>query len=82
MDYIHPDDRDRVRADLATVYAKTNRGVPFQYRIRKADGEYLWVESVATNLVGVEGVDGVVTTTRRSQNAKKQRKNSIRNMRN
>jgi PAS domain S-box-containing protein len=64
MDYIHPDDRDRIRADLATVYANTNRGVPSQYRIRKADGEYLWVESVATNLTGVEGVDGVVTTTR------------------
>ena len=64
MDYIHPDDRDRIRADLATVYTNTNRGVPSEYRIRKADGEYLWVESVATNLVGVEGVDGVVTTTR------------------
>ena len=64
MDYIHPDDRDRIRADLASVYAKTNPGVPSQYRMRKADGEYLWVESVATNLTGVEGIDGVVTTTR------------------
>jgi PAS domain S-box-containing protein len=64
MDYIHPDDRDRIRSDLATVYAKTNPGVPSQYRMRKADGEYLWVESVATNLTGVEGIDGVVTTTR------------------
>ncbi|MFA7694450.1 MAG: PAS domain S-box protein [Methanoregula sp.] len=64
MDYIHPDDKDRIRADLAMVYTKTNPGVPSEYRIRKADGTYLWVESVAANLTVVEGINGIVTTTR------------------
>ncbi len=64
LDYIHPEDRDRVRSDLTAVFAKNNSGKPSEFRIRGADGTYLWVESVATNLTGVEGVDGVVVTTR------------------
>jgi PAS domain S-box-containing protein len=64
MDYIHPDDRDRIRSDLAAVYDKTNPGVPTEFRIRRADGSYLWVESVATNLDDFDGVEGVVVTTR------------------
>ena len=61
-DYVHPDDRDRIRADLAQVYNNKNPKIPSEFRIRKADGEYLWVESVATNLTGVEGINGVVIT--------------------
>ncbi|MEN6395233.1 MAG: PAS domain S-box protein [Methanoregula sp.] len=64
MDYIHPDDLERIRSDLADVYKKKNPGTPSEFRIRKADGGYLWVETVADNLIGVEGVDGVVVTTR------------------
>ncbi|HVP97117.1 PAS domain S-box protein [Methanoregula sp.] len=64
MDYIHPEDQDRIKSDLATVYEKKNDHIPSEFRIRRADGSYLWVESVAANLTGVEGVDGVVVTTR------------------
>ena len=41
-----------------------NTGTPTEFRIRKADGEYLDVESVGMNMFGVPGVDGIVTTTR------------------
>ena len=64
LNYIHPDDRERIRSDLNAVYKGTNTGAPSEFRILKADGTYLWVESVANNLTGVEGVNGVVTTTR------------------
>ena len=64
MDYIHPEDRDRIRSDLAAVYESKNNGLPSEFRIRRADGRYLWVETVAANLTGVEGVGGVVVTTR------------------
>jgi PAS domain S-box-containing protein len=64
IDFIHPDDRERIRSDLALVYTNKNPGTPSEFRIRKADGGYLWVESVASNLTGVEGIDGFVTTTR------------------
>jgi len=64
LDDIHPEDKDRIRSDLAQVYANKNAGIPSEFRVRKADGEYLWVEAIATNLIGVEGIDGIVVTTR------------------
>jgi PAS domain S-box-containing protein len=64
IEYIHPDDRERVQADLSQVFTRANPGIPTEFRIRKADGNYILVESVATNLLGVQGIDGIVTTTR------------------
>ncbi len=63
-DFIHPEDMDRTRNDLSEVYNNKNTGTPTEFRIRKADGEYLDVESVAMNMIGVPGVDGIVITTR------------------
>jgi len=63
-DFIHPDDLDRVRNDLGEVYDKTSPGMPTEFRVRKADGEYLDVETVGKNMIGVPGVDGIVITTR------------------
>lgn len=64
FDFIHPDDLERVRNDLSEVKDRRNAGVPTEFRIRRADGTYLWVESTGVNMVGVPGVDGIVITTR------------------
>jgi PAS domain S-box-containing protein len=64
LEFIHPKDRDRIKADLSAVYEKKNTGTPSEYRIRAVNGEYLWVESIAVNLIGILGVDGLVLTTR------------------
>ena len=64
LEYVHPDDRKRIAADLELVYKNKSHGVPSEFRIRTVDGNYIWVESVGVNLIGVEGVDGVVATTR------------------
>jgi PAS domain S-box-containing protein len=64
LDYIHPDDLQRVQSDLDLVHCRKNSGIPTEFRIRKENGDYIWVESSAVNLIGVEGVDGIVTTTR------------------
>lgn len=63
LEFIHPDDRASVREALEEVYANTNPGTPTGFRIRHADGGWVAVESVAANLIGVPGVDGIVTTT-------------------
>ncbi|MGE5459009.1 MAG: PAS domain S-box protein, partial [Solirubrobacterales bacterium] len=63
LEFIHPDDRDCVREALAAVYAGTNPGTPTEFRIRHAGGGWIAVESVAANLLGTPGVDGIVTTT-------------------
>ncbi|RPJ01620.1 MAG: PAS domain S-box protein, partial [Deltaproteobacteria bacterium] len=46
------------------MYTRTNPGTPTEFRIRKADGSYLYVETIATNLIGVPGINGIVSTTR------------------
>lgn len=63
-EFIHPDDRERVLRDLGEVFEKRNDGKPTEFRILKADGTYLEVESVGSNMIGLPGVDGVVVTTR------------------
>ena len=64
IDYVHPDDLQRVKHDLDEVHRKENDGLPTEFRTRKENGDYIWVESVAINLLDVEGVDGMVVTTR------------------
>jgi PAS domain S-box-containing protein len=70
MDYIHPDDLLRVRQDLVEVFDRINSGSPTEFRIRKADGTYIWVESIGNNLLDVPGVNGIVVTTRPIQQRK------------
>jgi PAS domain S-box-containing protein len=69
-DYIHPEDLDRVKTDLEAVYTHTNPGTPTEFRIRRADGTYIWVDSIGTNLLDVDGVNGIVVTTRPIQQRK------------
>ncbi|HIH03905.1 MAG TPA: PAS domain S-box protein [Methanoregulaceae archaeon] len=63
LEFVHPDDRTLVGDALAAVYAGTSPGTPTGFRLRHADGRWIAVESVAVNLIGTPGVDGVVTTT-------------------
>ncbi|NMB78597.1 MAG: PAS domain-containing protein, partial [Methanomicrobiales archaeon] len=69
-EHVHPDDLERVKHEFATVSAGTNTGIPTEFRVRKNDGTYLWVEAVGVNLLGVPGVDGFVITTRPIQQRK------------
>jgi PAS domain S-box-containing protein len=64
VEFVHPDDTEVVRRELTEVYQNINTGIPTEFRIRKADGTYTWVEAAGKNLVGVPGIDGVVITTR------------------
>ncbi len=63
LDFIHPDDLELVAHDLEEVYEKRNPGIPTEFRILKADGEYLPVESISQNMMNVPGIDGIVVTT-------------------
>ena len=70
FEYIHPDDIERVKKDLRGVYENENDGIPTEFRVRKANGEYHWVDSIGINLLDVAGVNGVVVTTRSIQQRK------------
>ena len=64
FDFVHPDDRQRVKDAFGEVLMGTNPGTPTEYRIRHADGHYVDVEAIATSLLDVPGINGIVTTTR------------------
>ena len=70
LEYIHPDDLERVTADFREVIDKTNPGTPTEFRMRTADGNYIWVDSIGMNLLDVPGVNGMVITTRPIQQRK------------
>ncbi|MTK64424.1 MAG: PAS domain S-box protein, partial [Methanobacterium sp.] len=63
LDFIHPEDREKVRADIEEVFEKRNPGTPSEFRILMSDGNYLPVESIAQNMFDVPSVNGVVVTT-------------------
>jgi PAS domain S-box-containing protein len=64
IDFIHPEDQGRVKSALGEVVKGTNSGIPTEYRIQHADGHYVDVEAIATNLFNVPGINGIVTTVR------------------
>ncbi|OPY24263.1 MAG: sensory histidine kinase AtoS [Methanobacterium sp. PtaU1.Bin242] len=74
LDFIHPDDQLKVKNDLKEVYKKQNPGIPTEFRIRKSDGTYIPVETVAQNLTDDPAVNGVVVTTRPLTERKKAEK--------
>jgi len=43
LDFVHPEDRERVRAALAAGTSASDTGT--EYRFRDADGEWVWLES-------------------------------------
>ena len=56
MELVHPDDRERVRASLSE-YKDENRNsaVSVEYRLRRADGELIWVLSRGASVLGEDG---------------------------
>lgn len=64
LEFIHPDDSLRVENDLKEVYDDKNPGIPTEFRILKSDGNYIPVEAIGQNLRDVQGVNGIVVTTR------------------
>ena len=64
FEFIHPDDRERVLHDYQEVCDRTNPSVPTEFRMRRANGEYIWVEALGVNLLDDPAVKGIVTTSR------------------
>jgi PAS domain S-box-containing protein len=70
LNFIHPDDKARVKQDLDEVYDNINPGTPTEFRIQKKDGTYLSVESVSKNMFHIPAIEGIVITTHPIQQRK------------
>jgi len=64
IDLVHPEDRQGMTEALRTVYGRTYPGIPTTFRLLHARGHWLHVESLASNLLDLPGVEGVLVTTR------------------
>jgi diguanylate cyclase (GGDEF)-like protein/PAS domain S-box-containing protein len=62
-DLIHPDDVERNRDAVFDAVAEQGSAT-IEWRFRKADGSYCWVEEVLTDLHDVEAVSGWVANIR------------------
>ncbi|MBZ5587185.1 MAG: PAS domain S-box protein [Acidobacteriia bacterium] len=61
---IHPGDLPLVQQRLARLAAEGSSGRATQYRVRRADGSWIWVESLGNNLLDNPAVRGIVLTSR------------------
>jgi diguanylate cyclase (GGDEF)-like protein/PAS domain S-box-containing protein len=56
--FVHPEDLEETVAAFGRALAGSNPRDPYECRIRRADGTYMWFEFTATNLVGE--IDAVI----------------------
>ncbi|MBI5611428.1 MAG: PAS domain S-box protein [Deltaproteobacteria bacterium] len=70
--FFHPDDRERVQAEFARVLATPGAMVTVEYRYRRKEGGWTWMEAVASNQLDNPDVRGVVTNSRDISERKQQ----------
>jgi two-component system, cell cycle sensor histidine kinase and response regulator CckA len=61
---IHPEDLNMVKKELQNVFEGTNKGIPTSYRLRNADGSWIYLEAVGSNQLQNPAVCGIVITAR------------------
>jgi len=64
FDYVHPEDRERVREAFEDVLEHPEETLSVEYRVRDADGQWRWVESRGTNRLEDPAVEGIVLNSR------------------
>jgi len=55
MDYIHPDDREIVLAKSLERPTGQEEMAPFEYRFRRKDGMYCWLEATSNSITDTNG---------------------------
>jgi diguanylate cyclase (GGDEF)-like protein/PAS domain S-box-containing protein len=64
LDFVHPEDRERCRADVEAVSRRPGAQPPLNYRLAHADGSWRHVEVIGNNLLDDPAVAGYVVTLR------------------
>ncbi len=64
MAYVHADDVPHLRAALDQVVHRTNPGIPTEFRFRHAQGHWIELEALGTNLLDHPGIRGLLVTCR------------------
>jgi len=64
LEFVHPDERERLRGRFAEVLQRTNPGTPSVFRCRKGNGSWRYLEALASNLLSDPAINGIVVTSR------------------
>lgn len=64
FEMIHPDDVAQVIKKMQQVINFTRDGSPIEYRLLAKDGQWLWLESLGSNMMHEANVEGVIVTSR------------------
>jgi PAS domain S-box-containing protein len=64
FDFIPPEDQPRVRRAFEEVARRQNDGLPTEFRFRRADGSFVYLDALGSNLLDHPGVRGIVITSR------------------
>ncbi|HEY8599665.1 MAG TPA: PAS domain S-box protein [Thermomicrobiales bacterium] len=63
-DLVHPDDFAAIAASVARIQAEPGVHAPIEYRVRRRDGTWRFLEGTATNLLDEPGIEGIVVNAR------------------
>jgi len=64
LEWVHPDDLDRVSAQFAQLVAAPGGRETAEFRARHEDGSWRWLEAVASNLLAEPDIQAVVLNYR------------------
>ncbi len=64
FDLFHPEDRARVQAEFVRILATPGATATVEYRYRRKEGGWTWMEAIASNQLENPDVRGVVTNSR------------------
>lgn len=60
FEYIHPEDLSRLAETFMEVLSSPGKPIFVQSRAQSKEGRSIWVEGTVTNLLGIEGINGIV----------------------
>ena len=61
---VHPDDFAAIAESVARIQAEPGVHAPIEYRVRRRDGTWRYLEGTATNLLDEPGIEGIVVNAR------------------
>jgi len=64
LEYVHPEDRDRVREALNSLAAGDDVDDEVEYRLQHDDGGWIWLATTGTAPDSDSPIDGFITTSR------------------
>ena len=85
MEYIHPDDQDRVASAIETLTQQPGEPISVEYRFKDRHGEWRWLRTTAVNEIEEPLIEGIIAvsidvTERRRQEAHLEEAQSVGEM--